>query len=305
MKSVLKIGIFSILFVLLGCNVDNLDNDLDNQQKDPADDYKGCETAYAYFDGGCFINDGFKRWGWKIGPLSEPTEASYDIYAGAGKCDTSKGTKVGTLDVSYSNGVAEVTYNALDGYGFFETHLYVGNEEYPTLPNGKDTVAPGHYGNGDTYSDGTTGDSFEIEISGEIYIIAHAVVCEMEMPCDVDAGTIKPDADKVCVEGSPTITATPDGNAVVPDGYEVLYVLTQGEGLVIVGVNTVPEFEVNDVGTFTIHTLVYDPNTLDLSGVELGVTTGFDVYALLIDGGGEICAALDVAGASTLVEKCK
>ncbi|MBK6543201.1 MAG: hypothetical protein IPG10_18330 [Flavobacteriales bacterium] len=50
-------------------------------------------------------------------------------------------------------------------------------------------------------------------------------------------------------------------------------------------------------GLYTIHTLVYDPNTLDLTIVELGVTTGFDVNGLLVQGGGAICASLDVAGA--------
>ena len=57
-------------------------------------------------------------------------------------------------------------------------------------------------------------------------------------------------------------------------------------------------------GTYRIHALVYDPNTLDLSIVEIGVTTGFDVNALLIQGGGDICASLDVAGALFEVEAC-
>ena len=76
----------------------------------------------------------------------------------------------------------------------------------------------------------------------------------------------------------------------------VLYVLTQGEGLVIQNVSDMPSFDVTEGGRFTIHTLVYDPNTLDLSIVELGVTTGVDVNGLLEQGGGDICAALDVAG---------
>ncbi|MBK6543657.1 MAG: hypothetical protein IPG10_20850, partial [Flavobacteriales bacterium] len=37
--------------------------------------------------------------------------------------------------------------------------------------------------------------------------------------------------------------------------------------------------------------MVYDPNTLDLSIVELGVTTGFDVNGLLVQGGGAIRAS--------------
>jgi hypothetical protein len=94
---------------------------------------------------------------------------------------------------------------------------------------------------------------------------------------------------------TPVIIRTPDGNTVVPDGYELAYELTEGAGVVIVSAGSTPEFTVDAEGTYTIHTLVYDPTTLDLSIVELGVTTGFDVNALLIQGGGSICASLDVA----------
>jgi hypothetical protein len=87
----------------------------------------------------------------------------------------------------------------------------------------------------------------------------------------------------------------------VPAGYQTLYVLTRGQGLVIRAVNTIPTFTVNQLGLYRIHTLVYDPATLDLSGVQFGVTTGFDVNGLLQQGGGEICASLDVQGAPFLV----
>lgn len=36
---------------------------------------------------------------------------------------------------------------------------------------------------------------------------------------------------------------------------------------------------------------------MDLGIVEIGVTTGVDVNGLLVQGGGNICAALDVPGA--------
>ncbi|MBK9401639.1 MAG: hypothetical protein IPN36_12510 [Bacteroidetes bacterium] len=54
-------------------------------------------------------------------------------------------------------------------------------------------------------------------------------------------------------------------------------------------------------GIYTIHTLVYDPSTLNLGIVVPGTTTGFDVNALLIQGGGSICASLDVTGAPVIV----
>ncbi|MEZ4739877.1 MAG: T9SS type A sorting domain-containing protein [Flavobacteriales bacterium] len=123
--------------------------------------------------------------------------------------------------------------------------------------------------------------------------------------CDADAGTLTADGQAPCYDGAPlTLSATANGDAVVPDGYETIYVLTMGEGLVIMQTAATPSFDVDATGSYTIHTLVYDPATLDLGIVEPGVTTGFDVNALLIQGGGSICASLDVAGAPIVVELC-
>ena len=126
--------------------------------------------------------------------------------------------------------------------------------------------------------------------------VAGAPIHVEEEPCTADAGTLTATVTQVCSTGEVMISAHANGDAVVPNDYSVLYVLTQGEGLVIEQVAGTPEFTVIGGGNYTIHTLVY-PNGLDLSIVELGVTTGFDVNSLLIQGGGELCASLDVAGA--------
>ena len=118
-----------------------------------------------------------------------------------------------------------------------------------------------------------------------------------------DAGTITANADTLCgSNGIATISATPDGNNNVPTGFSIVYVLTSGTGLVIEQAGANPSFEVTNGGNYTIHTLVYDPNTLDLTTIVFGTTTGFDVNSLLVQGGGTICASLDVAGASIYVE---
>jgi hypothetical protein len=117
-----------------------------------------------------------------------------------------------------------------------------------------------------------------------------------------NAGTISPDNFINCLNnGSATITATPNGNAVVPSGFQTVYVLTRGSGLVIQQAGATPSFTVTQPGLYRIHTLVYDPNTLNLGIVVPGVTTGFDVNSLLVQGGGTICASLDVQGAPSLV----
>lgn len=120
--------------------------------------------------------------------------------------------------------------------------------------------------------------------------------------CIVSAGTLTIDESPVELEnGSATISATPNGDVILDDGYEIIYVLTEGTGLVIQAVSATPSFEVTAAGSYTIHTLVYDPSTLDLGIVVFGTTTGFDVFGLTEEGGGLICASLDAAGAPVTV----
>ncbi len=154
-----------------------------------------------------------------------------------------------------------------------------------------------------SYADGITGlevGANAADLSG-CYELSNAITITRIECCEADPGTLT-GPDLVCLEnGSATLTATPNGDAVVPTGYQVIYVLTSGAGLIIEDADANPEFTVNAAGLYTIHTLVYDPNTLDLSIIDFGVTTGFDVNALLIQGGGDICAGLDVAGAPITV----
>ncbi|NNE55819.1 MAG: T9SS type A sorting domain-containing protein, partial [Flavobacteriales bacterium] len=132
--------------------------------------------------------------------------------------------------------------------------------------------------------------------------VAGAPVMVEECACAAFAGTMSTMNTDVCSDGTTTISAMPNGDAIIPAGYAQVYVLTQGEGLVIVNAGAEPSFEVEGGGLYTIHSLVFDPNTLDLGIVELGVTTGVDVFGLIIPGGGEICADLDVAGAPITIQ---
>jgi gliding motility-associated-like protein len=121
--------------------------------------------------------------------------------------------------------------------------------------------------------------------------------------CTANAGTLVVNANSVCLDnGSVLILATPQENVVVPSGYEIIYVLTEFE--VIRAVGNEPKFTVMNAGSFTIHTLVYDPSTLDLSILVFGTTLAQDVVNLLLQGGGDICASLDVTGGTILVINC-
>jgi|GEM_PF-467164 len=117
------------------------------------------------------------------------------------------------------------------------------------------------------------------------------------------AGSLTAVSPVVCFNGTDaTLEATSNGDAVVPNNYSTIYVLTSGADLIIEAVDGNPQFTVNQPGDYTIHTLVYDPNTLNLSTIALGTTTGFDVNALLTQGGGDICAALDVVGTPITIQ---
>lgn len=134
----------------------------------------GCETAFGRAQtiddviNTCFIDleDPYKfnRWGWTVELPSEGTY-TFDIYAGAGQCDLSKGTLVGTAAVDYSGGTVTVDYDISDGFGIKEIHTYAGYDPVPENPNnGKPTVAPGQY----TIATG---------LKGEINVILHSVIC--------------------------------------------------------------------------------------------------------------------------------
>jgi outer membrane scaffolding protein for murein synthesis (MipA/OmpV family) len=120
--------------------------------------------------------------------------------------------------------------------------------------------------------------------------------------CAADAGTLTADASPVSlVSGVATISATPNGDISVPTGYLSLYVLTSGADLVIEQTNSTASFDVAEPGVYTIHTLVYDANTLDLSVVVIGQTTGGDVLGIITSNG--LCASLDVTGAEVIVDE--
>jgi hypothetical protein len=173
----------------------------------PPDDSR-TETAFAFGgdDATCFLSiyadgtidddgDGvqegdFARWGWTNGPLAVGIY-EFDIYAGAGQCDLSKGTLVGFLTVDYDGSTANVTFT-MDGtnpdtglaYNMVETHLYIGSEILPRN-NGEFTVAPGQYPTIHDDLANVISDSYTSSgLSGDIYVVAHATVAGFPAQAD-------------------------------------------------------------------------------------------------------------------------
>jgi len=121
------------------------------------------ETAFAMGDPAiCFLDDGFSRWGW-TNPVNDGQSIMMPLYAGAAQCDTSKGTRVGSVLVVFEDYEVTVIYDVWWPYLLDETHVYAGRYKYP-YDNGNWTVAPGQY-----YIEDLHGQSI-------IYVIAHAVV---------------------------------------------------------------------------------------------------------------------------------
>lgn len=141
----------------------------------------GCETAYAYGNGlaNCFLSiPGVisNNWGWSNGPIGAGTY-NWPIYAGAGLCNTSKGTLVGTLNVVYAPPTATITYSMGANVKLNTTQLYVGNAILP-MKNNKYTTAPGQFPYKHENLNGVNSNSFTINgLSGSIYIAAHSDVC--------------------------------------------------------------------------------------------------------------------------------
>jgi len=148
--------------------------------------YDNCETAFGFIGGKntrCFLEDGFNRWGWttKISPSTVPV--TMILYAGAGQCDITKGTAVGTVIITYNEGNVKVEYVMKAGYSLSEVHVYVGCDPYPNI-KGVKTVAPGQYTFNEGSLDNLNGMTVNFtDVSGDIYIIAHAVTCEVVCRC--------------------------------------------------------------------------------------------------------------------------
>jgi len=127
--------------------------------------------------------------------------------------------------------------------------------------------------------------------------------------CGAQAGTLgytRFGNSGVCIVGNTAafLQATVISRSIAPAGYKIAYVLTSGNSLIIQDVNNIPVFGVRTAGNYRIHTLVYNPSTLDLDDIEFGITTAGEINALLRQGGGDICAALDVVGLRFTAVNC-
>lgn len=137
--------------------------------------------------------------------------------------------------------------------------------------------------------------------------MTNAAVKTMECgePCTAHASGMTMDSTTVCLQnGHADLAASPTGNNIIPPGYQQAFLLTRTNGLIIAQVSTTPSFTVTSVDVWRIHNLVYDPSSLNLSVIVPGTTTAYDLQAQLVQGGGSICASLDISGAPVKTGDC-
>lgn len=174
----------------------------------PPPPVSGCETAFAKFEnvdtsdpnleiGYVFttkISDNPEfypvlgistRWGW-AGNIKDDGTYTYDIWAAAGKNDTSKGYIVGDLTVTKEGKSVTVTYNMDSGYAMDELHLYAMDTPPTNTANGNytfgddsDTGVFENLSGGDETNFMMNFDLTDNDDDG-IWFIAHAVVCSVD-----------------------------------------------------------------------------------------------------------------------------
>jgi len=147
------------------------------------------ESAWGYLNEElsiCFSDiDGINpnNWGWSNGLLGEGTY-TLELWAGAGQCDFSKGTKVGIVELEYDQGTLTATFKITvvsdwtnELYTMVDSHLYAGSEILPRNAAGNLTTAPGQYTKKAEHENGVTEYTMTIsDLEGDIYVVAHATI---------------------------------------------------------------------------------------------------------------------------------
>lgn len=99
-----------------------------------------------------------------------------ELFAGAAKCDTTKGEEVGRITVDAVGGLLSV--NLLDGWTFADLHVFVGDEPLPRGNNGRFTQAPGQFPYTYEYDPAINDALVDIDALAEgLFLIVHLSIC--------------------------------------------------------------------------------------------------------------------------------
>lgn len=189
--------------------------------------------------------------------------------------------------------------------GVYTTHTFVAELSDPSAANYFDpaTIVPG-----ETTADDVANRYAQNGLCALLDGVgAQSFVGDLSMnPCPAEAGLLEASAKTINDAGdTATLRAARTEVAFLPEDYELLYVLTEGEDARVLAVAEVPSFAVDTAGEYRIHTLVAEVSdttaerSLDLSVVEFGVTTADDVAAAAQ--AASACYDLDLVGAAFTV----
>ncbi len=106
-----------------------------------------------------------------------------------------------------------------------------------------------------------------------------------------------------CFVAPSTLIGTRVESTTSDPGMSSIYLLTNSNG-VIVQLASQPEFLISSQGSYTIHGMVYNPQAYSTNTITLGQTRLADLNAQFVQGGGFICAGLDLVGVRVEVEAC-
>ncbi|OEY73990.1 hypothetical protein [Salegentibacter salarius] len=134
-----------------------------------------CETAYMEGDTELNTLANANRWGWaeRYQTGIDGDSESFDIWAGAGQNDTSKGEHVGTAVISVDDDDITLVITLEPGVSLNELHVNLSED----APSGNSVFAPGQYNLNDEVSPSTLTYTWDRDYSDDFYIIVHAVAC--------------------------------------------------------------------------------------------------------------------------------
>ena len=135
-----------------------------------------------------------------------------------------------------------------------------------------------------------------LDVSG-----APTLVVDCPPTCPANAGTLTALADTVCLTAVSPRSRFAQWRSGGPGRFRAFYVLTSGPGLAT-RQRVPPALPAHHPGDYTVHSLVYDPTTWTFPSWSRATTVLMN--ALPIQGGGSICASLDVPGVPVVVEDC-
>ena len=147
----------------------------------------------------------------------------------------------------------------------------------------------------------TTASHYDLDIDAGLYIGCGLSACKLTLD--------QPNLQYICEIENETISATPYGGSTLPADYEVLYIISEGTGLLIEKVSPTPTFTITkpQPGTCHMHCFAYNSNPLspdyfDISTIQLLETTLFDLESAIQQQG--LCADIDMLGTEITFIAC-